>query len=213
LTDLAIDPTANVHACATCRGLFVPARAWHQLSAEEELVVSLQKLLPTAAAPSSVRPDTRLFACPDCSSEMERMRFAATSQIVIDACTGQHGLWLDAGALAPALAYAKHRRAIGAEAARREAEAFERAQPGGDPVRRQHEIALAMARERQERAAQGRFEAPAAPPGKRHYTLFAVVGLMALFYISLSAKDCSKHGRSRQSDAPDTNVKTLQQRP
>jgi Zn-finger nucleic acid-binding protein len=39
------------------------------------------------------------------------------SIVVIDVCTRQHGVWLDAGELGAALAYATHRTAICAERA------------------------------------------------------------------------------------------------
>jgi Zn-finger nucleic acid-binding protein len=210
LTELAVDPSAAVHACTSCGGVFVPARAWHLLSAHEELVRALAPRLPPSAATTSVTP---LFECAECGAEMDRIRFAATSQVVVNVCTRQDGLWLDAGELAPALAYAKRRRSIGAVAAAREAEAIGRSQPGGDPDRLRHEGALAVAREREARAGYSQFAAPPPPEPKRRYMLFVALGIMALFYISLTAKDCSKHRRSRPADGPDTDVKTLQQRP
>lgn len=130
LTEIAIDTRASVHVCAGCRGLFVPPRAWLELLGRADLVDKLAARLPASA--SSAAPATKMFECPECDGQMERGRFAATSTIVIDACTRRDGLWLDAGELAPAISYAAHRRTISKEAAIAEAESRELRESGYD---------------------------------------------------------------------------------
>lgn len=140
LTEIGIDPSASVHVCLGCRGVFVPPRGWYLLLGRGDLVDALAARLPAApAAPLSVLP--AMFHCPECTGEMERGRFAATSTIVIDACALQHGLWLDAGELVAAVGYAKHRREIGYGAAVAEAEAVEREQSGYDAEQARSELA------------------------------------------------------------------------
>lgn len=52
--------------------------------------------------------------CSTCGREMERARFAATSDVVIDVCVLGHGIWLDAGELGRVLAYANYLETDGA---------------------------------------------------------------------------------------------------
>jgi Zn-finger nucleic acid-binding protein len=60
--------------------------------------------------------------CSTCKREMERARFAGTSDVVIDVCALGHGIWLDAGELGRVLAYAKYLETEGAEKHARDAE-------------------------------------------------------------------------------------------
>ena len=57
---------------------------------------------------------------------MERARFAASSDVVIDVCPLGHGIWLDAGELGRVLAYAKYLQTEGAAASARDAELEQR---------------------------------------------------------------------------------------
>lgn len=180
LTEIGVDASTNVDVCFACRGLFVPARAWHLLMAREDVVASLAARLPAKSEPGPADP--RLFHCPSCSAVMDRMRFAATSTVVIDVCPDHHGVWLDAGELTTTTAYARHRRAIGAEAAIAEAEARDRPRPDLDPARLQHQLAhqLALAaRERGTMATPG----AAADTGKRSPFLLIVLVLIALYFV------------------------------
>jgi uncharacterized protein len=180
LTLVGIDLTTNVQCCEGCHGLFVPARAWHLLMGREDLVASLTARLPTAGEP--VRSDPRLLGCPECAAEMERMRFAATSTVVIDVCPHQHGVWLDAGELSTATDYARHRREIGADAAIAEAEARDRVRPDLDPARLQHQLAHQLALQARERGTMATPGA-AADTGKRSSALLIVLAFIALYFV------------------------------
>ena len=46
-------------------------------------------------------------SCPACQREMDRLTFAAVSDIVVDTCAARHGIWLDAGELGALLGVAE----------------------------------------------------------------------------------------------------------
>jgi Zn-finger nucleic acid-binding protein len=105
--------------------MFVGARAWCTIVQRPELArVITSKLAPRDAPPSEL---VRLLHCPACALEMERGRFGASSNIVIDVCT-THGIWLDAGEVVAIADHAALRAKVGANAARRATNAAE----GGD---------------------------------------------------------------------------------
>jgi Zn-finger nucleic acid-binding protein len=108
---LGIAPLATVHACATCHGLFVGARAWSALVAQPELASELAKKLPVLATPPARL--VQLLQCPTCAHQMDRGRFGASSSIVIDVCLA-HGVWLDGGEVVAIAALAAKRAAEGA---------------------------------------------------------------------------------------------------
>lgn len=88
----------TLHGCTTCRGVFVPARAWCMLLSHPETAPALPS---TAGGSGAV---FELVGCPLCHKPLERGRFAGKSQVVVDLCE-RHGLWLDAGELAQILAF------------------------------------------------------------------------------------------------------------
>jgi Zn-finger nucleic acid-binding protein len=180
LTAVGVDASASVHVCLGCRGLFVPARAWHVLMGREDLVASLAQHLPATGEPTPTDP--RLFDCRQCGAQMDRMRFAATSTVVIDVCPHQHGVWLDAGELTATTAYARHRRAIGAEAAIAEAEARDRIRPDLDPARLQHQLAHQLALAARER---GTMTTPGAATDawKRSPRVFIALAFVVLYFV------------------------------
>src|SRR5690606_13069367 len=104
--------------CVRCHGIFAPARAWSRFWRAPESGLDLEGRFPSGRAV----PLTPLVACPVCRSEMERARFSATSDVVVDVCARGHGIWLDAGELGRVLAYAEHKARIGDAAAQREAD-------------------------------------------------------------------------------------------
>jgi len=112
---------AHAHACTRCHGIFAGARAWARFWRAPDAAADFERrFLPLPAATSP--PLTPLVRCPACAVEMDRARFSATSDVVIDVCARGHGIWLDAGELGRSLAYAEHKARIGEEAAQREAE-------------------------------------------------------------------------------------------
>ncbi len=99
-------PGITCSACSRCHGIFVTARSWCTLVATPDLAKALEAALPArAAAPSEL---LGLLACPVCRREMERGRFAASSNVVVDVCT-MHGMWLDAGELGDVVRHASLR--------------------------------------------------------------------------------------------------------
>jgi hypothetical protein len=104
---LAIAPTPGsvLHVCSRCHGMFVPPRAWNELLARPELAFDVEaKLPPRPPADGALYP---LVRCPACAREMDRLTFAALSEIVIDTCVDRHGSWLDAGELGAVLRFAQ----------------------------------------------------------------------------------------------------------
>lgn len=119
LLAVAIDASGAVlHACAACRGLFVPPRAWCALVARPDLANDVEQRLPAAGMPPGEL--VKLLDCPACGKQMERGRFAASSSVVIDVCEASHGVWLDGGELGGIVRHAWQRAAVGADAALRE---------------------------------------------------------------------------------------------
>ncbi|MDB4936422.1 MAG: hypothetical protein JWP87_3394 [Labilithrix sp.] len=122
LLAIGIAPQATIHACQTCHGIFVGARAWCTLVARPELARAIASRLPARAAPPSEL--VRMLRCPACSREMERGRFGASSNIVIDVCVS-HGIWLDSGEVVAVADHAALRARVGVHAARRATDAAE----------------------------------------------------------------------------------------
>jgi Zn-finger nucleic acid-binding protein len=139
LLALGIAPSATIHACPTCHGILVGARAWCTLVARPELAPAIAAKLPARAAPASEL--VRLLKCPACSREMERGRFGASSNIVIDVCL-THGIWLDSGEVVAVADHAALRARVGVNAARRASEATD--WQGYDPTRAAVEAEAAM---------------------------------------------------------------------
>lgn len=144
LVALGIAPGANVHACGQCHGVLASARAWCTLVTRPDLAQGIHARLPARAAPPGEL--VRMLQCPVCrTGEMERGRFGASSNIVIDVCT-KHGIWLDAGEIAAVVQHAQYRATVGAHGARRALDqADERANPHFQAARNAAESARFVA--------------------------------------------------------------------
>jgi Zn-finger nucleic acid-binding protein len=105
LERFAAGPIA-LHGCATCRGVFVTARAWCLLLAAPERSTEVTQMLGALGASGAVLD---LVKCPVCAKPLERGRFAGRSAVVVDLCD-RHGLWLDAGELTQILAFTAETR-------------------------------------------------------------------------------------------------------
>lgn len=118
---MALDVGAGsvVYACGNCRALFVPPRGWSRAFAARDVVGDLESRVGLAAQ-GAIAP---LASCPICTRQMDRTRFAATSEVVIDACVSGHGVSVASGDLGRAVDYAAHKTRIGDHAAAREADA------------------------------------------------------------------------------------------
>lgn len=120
LAPVDLSAGARVYACLSCRWAFLPPHAWSRAFDAPGLAAELEARVPLPTIRvEEIRP---LAPCPACGLELDRARFAATSDVVIDACRRLHGVWLDVGALAKVVAYAEHKMKVGEEAAVREAE-------------------------------------------------------------------------------------------
>ena len=112
---LAIAPATScvVHACPRCHGVFVPPLAWDFFLTHPERVGELEAKLPPA--PGERGDLIASVHCPACDKEMDRLRFAGTSEIVVDTCTAAHGSWLDGGELGSVVRFLAKRDAGGAD--------------------------------------------------------------------------------------------------
>jgi Zn-finger nucleic acid-binding protein len=142
LLAIGIAPSATIHACQGCHGIFVGARAWCTLVARPELARAIASRLPAREAPSSEL--VRLLRCPACAKEMERGRFGASSNIVIDVCVA-HGIWLDSGEVVAVADHAALRARVGVQAARRATNAAESGPHDGNLAAAQAEATMAAA--------------------------------------------------------------------
>jgi hypothetical protein len=102
-------PGLVCHTCAQCHGVLLTARSWCALVAQPALVTAETDVPPRAAPATEL---LGLLSCPACRREMERGRFAASSNVVIDVCT-MHGMWLDRGELTDVVKHASMRGAQG----------------------------------------------------------------------------------------------------
>jgi Zn-finger nucleic acid-binding protein len=114
LTRYVLNPGGvEIQECLACRGVLLSPFAWTELldllGANEPVAVGHFVPLP----PNAQRPSLlALVPCPVCRSEMDRVVFAARSNVVMDVCA-MHGVWLDAGEVAPLVAF--YRRILSGE--------------------------------------------------------------------------------------------------
>ena len=85
-----------------------------------------------------------MLRCPACSKEMERGRFGASSNIVIDVCVA-HGIWLDSGEVVAVADHAALRARVGVQEARRATNAAESGPYDGTLAAAQAEATMAAA--------------------------------------------------------------------
>jgi Zn-finger nucleic acid-binding protein len=119
MSAIDIGAASVIHACTQCRSMFVPPRGWTRAFSAPDVAANLEQRIG-APARAELLP---LASCPVCTRQMDRTRFAATSEVVFDACSEGHGVWLASGDLGRAVDYAAHKARIGVNAAVREADA------------------------------------------------------------------------------------------
>ena len=110
---LALEPTPLADApswrCPRCHGVFVPHVAWDAVvtTVREGRAIDLAAFVPPppreTPTPTALLPSV---ACVACGGAMDRARFGAISETVVDVCE-RHGLWLDAAELGAVLAFAR----------------------------------------------------------------------------------------------------------
>jgi Zn-finger nucleic acid-binding protein len=186
---LAIAPDAGsvVHACPRCHGLFVPPLAWDYLLTHPERVDELEaKLPPAPASPAELLPRVR---CPACTAEMDRLRFAVTSDVVMDTCIATHGSWLDAGELGAIVRFLRDTAADPTHEEKRRAAEF----------RDQMERAAAEWRLAQHATAARQREQAAAPPQPAWRNVLVAIALLVL--LSAFGARCSYSSSSSQDES------------
>jgi Zn-finger nucleic acid-binding protein len=94
---------ARIFACMSCRGIFMPARAWSLLFADSAVSNEIQTRVPIPSITVAETPP--MMNCPACHQAMDRARFAAVSKSAIDVCRFQHGVWVDVGELRRIVAF------------------------------------------------------------------------------------------------------------
>jgi Zn-finger nucleic acid-binding protein len=125
---------ATLRECPKCAGLWVDTASLEHICAERErqsavLGMAQQTNVPVSGA---TEEKVRYLPCPQCQKLMNRVNFAAYSNVIVDVCKS-HGTWFDRDEL---------RRVV------------EFIRSGGLDMARQHEIAELEARQRQLKAAQ-----------------------------------------------------------
>ena len=119
LVGMPVGGGAHAEVCTRCHGIYASPRAWARFWRAHESALDLERRFPLREGGPSLMAFVR---CSTCGREMERARFAATSNVVIDVCVLGHGVWLDAGELGRVLAYAKYLETEGAEIRAQDAE-------------------------------------------------------------------------------------------
>lgn len=123
LVGMPVGGGAHAEVCTRCHGIFASPRAWTRFWRAPESALDLERRFPLRGEGRSGEPSLMDFVrCSTCRREMERARFARTSDVVIDVCALGHGVWLDAGELGRVLAYAKYLETEGAANHARDAE-------------------------------------------------------------------------------------------
>ena len=96
MTSLEVGSEAILE-CPECAGLWVDVVSLERIcAAREQKAAALGIVLPepkeTQARKGSI--SVRYVPCPECSKLMNRVRFARSSEVVVDICKG-HGTWFD----------------------------------------------------------------------------------------------------------------------
>ena len=93
--------------CPECAGLWVDVVSLERIcAAREQQAVALGIVLPEpkGRGSSSGNISVRYVPCPECSKLMNRVRFARSSEVVVDLCKG-HGTWFDRAELQRIIEY------------------------------------------------------------------------------------------------------------
>jgi Zn-finger nucleic acid-binding protein len=169
--DFHTSPGSVVHVCMPCGSMFVPPRAWSLAFEARDVVAALEVRVAHLATASAAS----FLSCPTCGQEMDRTRFSATSDVVIDACPAGHGLWLESGELGRAIDYADHKDLVGEAAAIGEADAARERE-----LRAENTKSLSVVVDEEQRLAAKRARPGQASPGQVALGLAVVILLGVL---------------------------------
>ena len=101
LETVTYEADIEVDQCPTCRGMWLDKGVLEQI--QETIENDYSKEL--AVEPDHVRrayalsrpTHTGQIKCPKCAEDMTAKEYAYCSQVVVDICPEDHGMWLDAG--------------------------------------------------------------------------------------------------------------------
>lgn len=103
LTKRRYERDIMVDLCLTCRGVWLDPgeleaiEETHERDYAEELARMVD--LGYNAYELARQKGGRTLRCPRCGDEMEAREYARCSQVMIDVCRKDHGIWLDRGEL------------------------------------------------------------------------------------------------------------------
>jgi Zn-finger nucleic acid-binding protein len=107
---------AEIGECRECAGLWLEEATFQALVSDRARASVVPQGGAAAAQHASAVADTvRYVPCPDCGKIMNRVNFAKSSGVILDACKG-HGVWCDADELRRVVEFV---RAGGMDVARR----------------------------------------------------------------------------------------------
>jgi Zn-finger nucleic acid-binding protein len=107
---------AEIGECGTCAGIWLDEATFQAVVSDRSRDSVVPQGGASDARPRPVSPaPVRYRRCPDCGKTMNRVNFARTSGVILDACRG-HGTWCDADELRRVVEFV---RAGGMDVARR----------------------------------------------------------------------------------------------
>lgn len=93
----------TIDLCPTCRGAWLDPGELEAIEEahERDHVEELARMadLGYNAYELAQQKSGRTLRCPGCDAEMEAREYARCSQVMIDVCPEDHGIWLDRGEL------------------------------------------------------------------------------------------------------------------
>jgi Zn-finger nucleic acid-binding protein len=107
---------AELGECPACAGLWLEESTFQALVSDRARASVVPQGGAAAARPAAAAAElVRYVPCPDCGKVMNRVNFAKSSGVILDACRG-HGVWCDAEELRRVVEFV---RAGGMDVARR----------------------------------------------------------------------------------------------
>lgn len=89
--------SSSFHRCATCSGLWLAEEVFGTLLSAP--LTEVESLLGEATPEHTFERSPQSRVCPSCENTMDNYQFNYDSGIWLDACPGNHGIWLDQGEL------------------------------------------------------------------------------------------------------------------
>src|SRR5262245_11578486 len=99
-----------IDRCPKCRGVWLDEQEMTKIVRVHEVTFAPELVRTTLAAAKPGVADVErrtVIRCPKCQAEMKAVNYAYSSGIVVNACAGGHGIWLDGDELERAQAFAE----------------------------------------------------------------------------------------------------------